>query len=259
MTHTATNPHRPLRTLAALALLVVGALLSVATSSSPPVIDEVTPGVGQSSVPTRQPVTVRFEQPLDAATVTAATARLVDADGQPVAATIAITEDRLSLSLTPADALRCSADYALELDLAAITSEGGQSYAGLRWDSHTDSVWEVTGVLRVPFTTRTALTVAQAFQIADPRELWVYFSEAVDPATLIREAVTLSSPAGDVAVDLRYDEAGRRMRVLPLAPLADGVEHTLRLAASITTPDGEPLGQGLGEVISLRPGDERLR
>jgi hypothetical protein len=243
------------------ALLLGGAaLLSVATSASPPAIDRITPDLGSSSVPTDQPLTVELERPVNPDTVTAETVRLRRvADDQEVEATLELADGNHRVILRPAALLAPQADYALELDLATLRDTDGNAYAGLRYDESLSAVWETSGLLRVPFTTRRNLMVGRAFLSADPDELLVYFSEAVDADALTVEAVSLTSAAGPVPIDLRYSAAQNRLRVVPLAPLAPGQSYTLRLAPAITTPDGAPLAAGLGEELGFHTDDERIR
>lgn len=243
-----------------LALLLAGAaLLSVATSTSPPVIDCITPDLGSSSVPVDQPLTIELERAVDPDTVTAETVRLRRADGHLVEASLDLAESNRQIILRPATRLDPQADYELELDLATLADADGSAYAGLRYDESLSAVWETSGLLRVPFTTRQSLTVGRAFLTTDPDEMLVYFSEAVDVEALTVEAVSLSDEAGPVTVDLRYNAAENRLRVLPLTPLLPGQSYTLRLSPSITTPDGASLAAGLGEQLLFRIEDERIR
>jgi hypothetical protein len=244
-----------------LALLLGGAaLLSVATSASPPVIDRITPDLGSSSVPVDQPLIIELERPVDPDTATAETVRLRRlADGSLVEATLELTESNHQLILRPTAHLQPQADYELELDLATLADVDGNAYAGLRFDESLSSVWETSGLLRVPFTTRKSLTVGRAFVTTDPDSLLVYFSEAVDAEALTAETISLWSEAGDVTIDLRYNAAENRLRVLPLTPLQPGLSYTLQLSPAITTPDGARLAAGLGEQLSFRVEDERIR
>jgi len=248
------------RTLLVGLLLGGAALLSVATSTSPPAIDCITPDLGSSSVPVDQPLTIELERPVDPDTVTAQTVRLRrQADGQLVEASLELAESNHQIILRPTAHLDSKADYELELDLASVTDSDGNAYAGLRYDESTSSVWETTGLLRVPFTTRQSLTVGRAFLTTDPDEMIVYFSEAVDARALTVETVTLSSDLGPVTVDLRYNAAENRLRVLPLTPLQPGQSYTLMLSAAIITPDGARLADGAGDALGFRIEDERIR
>lgn len=248
------------RTILLAMLLVVAALASVATSASPPVIDRITPDLGSSSVPVDQPLTIELERAVDPDTVTAETVRLRRvADGHPVEASLELSDSNHRIILRPAARLEPQTDYELELDLATLTDADGNAYAGLRYDESLSNVWETSGLLQVPFTTRQSLTVGRAFLTTDPDEMILYFSEEVDAEALTVEAVSLSSEAGPVTVDLRYNAAENRLRVLPLTPLRPGQRYTLRLSPDITTPDGAHLAAGLGEVLFFQIEDERIR
>ncbi len=261
MTQSATQRRTKTGRTLLLALLLGGAaLLSVATSASPPVIDRITPDLGSSSVPVDQPLTIELERPLDPDTLTAQTVRLRSmVDGQLVETSLELTDANHRIVLRPASRLEPQADYELELDLSTLTDSDGNPYAGLRYDESLSSVWETSGLLRVPFTTRQSLTVGRAFLITDPDEMILYFSEAVDAEALTVESVSLDSDAGQVPIDLRYNAAENRLRVLPLIPLQPGQSYTLRLSADITTPDGAHLAAGEGELLFFRTEDERIR
>jgi hypothetical protein len=249
-----------LRTGLGLILLASAGILSVATSSPPPVIETVEPGIGASSVGVDEPLQVRFEQPVDGDTVTTDTVRLRRlADDALVEASLELTEGRYVVRVTPLAPLAPQTDYALELDLARLSSQDGETFVGLRYDEGSESVWETSGVLSVPFTTRRSLTVARAFRQSDPDEILVYFSEPVDPAVLTLEAVRLTLGGEEVAVDLRYNETENRLRLLPLEPLAPSGAYTVHLDGTISTPDGIRLGAGAGDVLELDPTEERIR
>lgn len=248
------------RTLVVVLLLGGAALLSVATSTSPPAIDRISPDLGSSSVPVDEPLTIELERPVDSGTVTGETVRLRRlSDGRLVEASLELAESNRQIILRPTARLDPQTDYELELDLATLSDSDGNHYAGLRYDESTSSVWETSGLLRVPFTTRKSLTVGRAFLTTDPDEMLVYFSEAVDAKALTVETVTLSSEAGPVTVDLRYNAEEKRLRVLPLTPLSPGHSYTLHLSETITTPDGASLADGAGEQLEFRTDDERIR
>lgn len=249
-----------LRSLCVLGLLGAAALLSVATSAQPPVIEQVTPGMGDSSVAVDQPMEVVLERPVDPDTAHTGTVRLRRLhDDAVLEANLERTEGNRRLVLTPTTRLEPGMDYALELDLDGLRSEDGEAYAGLRYDSGAEGVWETSGVLHIPFTTRRELTVARAFLQADPSEIWVYFSEPVDPASLTLETVTLEGGGEGLPLDLRYSETENRLRVIPLAPLGATGTYRVRLSSAIATPDGAALGGGEGEVLELTATDERIR
>lgn len=249
-----------LRSLVGLALLGAAALASVATSAQSPVITRVTPAMGDSSVAVDQPLEVELERPVDPDSATPETVRLRRlSDDALVEATLERAEGGRRLVLRPTAPLAQKTDYALELDLGALRSEDGEAYAGLRYDVGSASVWETSGVLSVPFTTRAALSVARAFLQDDPSEILVYFSEAVNPATLTLESVTVEQGGVPVPIDLRYSEAENRLRLIPLAPLRDSGTCTVRLSASIASATGGALGGGAGDELRFDPTEERIR
>ena len=245
--------------LLAVALLALGALLSVATSSSPPAIDATNPSLGASSVDPNQAFEVSFERPVDPSSITDSSARLRrEADGAVIPARIELTEGNQRLRLLPDSPLQNSTDYALELELDTITSSDGDTYVGLRYDSTLTEVWETEGLLRIPFTTRSELTVARAFR-GEEQELLVYFSEAIDPQTLTPETIQLFDGDQVVPVDFRYHAPEQRLRLLVLRPLDPTVSYRVRLDGAITTPKGETLKGGAGEDLILDGETERLR
>ncbi|MDY0004215.1 MAG: Ig-like domain-containing protein [Polyangia bacterium] len=248
------------RTLCVLGLLGLAAFLSVATSAQRPVIERVTPAMGDSSVAVDQPIEVVFERPLDPATASSTTVRIRRLGDEAILeASIDLSEGNRRLTLRPSARLEAATDYALELDLDSLKSEDGETFAGLRFDQGSQSVWETSGVLSVPFTTRRELTVARAFLQADPSEIWIYFSEPVDPASITLESLSLEAGGEGLAFDLRFSEAENRLRVIPLGPLGAETSYQIRLAASISTPDGAALGGGEGDLLELDLGKERIR
>lgn len=249
-----------LRTGIAVALLALAGALSVATSAQPPVIETVEPGIGASSVAVDQPLEVRFEQPVDGDTVSGDSVRLRRlADDTLVEAELELTEGGRVIRVVPAGALQSQTDYTLELDLNRIASQDGDHFVGLRYDEGSAAVWETSGILSVPFTTRQALTVARAFRQTDPDEILVYFSEPVDPALLSLESVTVTRNGDAVPVDLRYYEGSNRLRVIPLEPLQRDASYTVTLSGDIATPQGARLGSGQGDVLSFEASEERIR
>ncbi len=260
-TPTSQLPTSPGRARAGLSLLLLSAaaLLSVATSASPPVIDRITPALGSSSVQVDQPLTVELERAADPRTVTSQTVRLLDSRGAVVPSTLELLESGRVILLRPVEPLHVGSDYELVLDMEGLADRDGNVYVGLRYDESRSDVWEVSGLLRVPFTTRKDLVVGRGFLVTEPEELLLYFSEEVDPRAITTSTVTLSSDAGPVNVDLRFGSETNRLRVLPLEPLDPQRQYTLSLSPSIATPIGLPLNDGAGEHLTFRLDDERIR
>ena len=257
MTHTT---RRTTRTLITVLLLSCAAAFSVATSSSPPVIDAVSPGLGSSSVATDQPLEIQFERAVDPDSVTTDSVRLRRiSDGTLIPGTLQVTGANRRVVFTPDTPLEDQTDYALELDLDDLTSEDGDTYVGLRYDTRSSDVWETTGVLSVDFTTRTTLRVARAFLLPDPRELLVYLSEPIDAETLTLATVSLSKDGAPVPIDLRYTDDDNRLRIIPLVDLDPEGQYTLQLDGAISTQAGTTLAAGAGEHLSFHGDTERIR
>jgi hypothetical protein len=115
-----------------------GSFVAAFGVNTAPRVVEVVPGANALSVPEASNVTVRFSEPIDPATVTTASFRLL-ANGTPVPATVNVSTSGTRATLDPTPVLSLDTLYTVEVS---------------------SSVTDVTGVAAVPFTSlfRTSTT-----------------------------------------------------------------------------------------------------
>jgi hypothetical protein len=74
-------------------------------------------------------------------------------------------------------------------------------------------------------------------------EIWVRFSEALDPATVDERTVFLKLDTVRIPTTITYDPLTRTIRLVPRVPLALLRTHTVEITPVVATADGQPLGQ----------------
>jgi len=117
-----------LRGLSSLALLVVAALLCVATSQAgPPRITEIIPEAGAVDVPVDSEVLIRFDEEVDETTLGEEAVLLEDPDGVRVPSRLALG-DSYELVIVPDQNLTPVTTYRVVLDLDLLRTRNDATY-----------------------------------------------------------------------------------------------------------------------------------
>lgn len=197
----------------------------------PPALTLRAPAPAATGVAPAAPITATFDRALDPATVDAASAMLTDAAGDPVAVAVSTTDDDHRVLLTPSAPLALGAQYAVRLETAITSAQGGPLAAAISWSFRVRDELHVTD--RAPAPASGDLHPSTAVSAT--------FARAIDPATLTAAAFTVSDGAGAVPAAIAYDPATRTATLTPDALLDYSTTYTVALDDAIVAADGQPL------------------
>jgi hypothetical protein len=202
----------------------------------------VTPARGAQSVDVGEPLRIRFDQPMDRASVE--DALTID---PPAAGTFGWDADN-ELRFSPAGAgLLKGVTYTVKLGGAARSLAGTSLAQPLEWSFRTRDPHAVTPGL------------APGSSIAPTATLGLLFEEPMDAAEAGR-AISLRASGSDLDLpaSLSWDETATWLRIVPDTALpAD--EVTLHVGASARTKSGETLGQSTVVTYTVAIPTPRLR
>jgi methionine-rich copper-binding protein CopC len=255
-------PHAPLLASAQYTIAVTG-LTDTSGNLVVPFTSHFTTGPGPDLVqpfptavapvggaePLNSVVEITFNEALDPATVNNQTIGLVNQTTQvQLAGTYTLDSGNRRVVFVP------SAPLAVATQHRIFVSQGVQDVSG-NPVQYFNNFYFTTG-----FTIDTvAPTVLQtdpsdgASTVPTNVELNVVFSEAIDPVSLDATSVVLKAGSTVVPVSLTQYDANRRLRIIPLQPLAGGTAHTLTLTA-VRDSTGNPLAAPVVVHFTTDPG-----
>ncbi|ABQ27183.1 Ig-like domain-containing protein [Geotalea uraniireducens] len=195
----------------------------------PPQVTGASVANNATDVPVGSSISVSFSEALATSSVTASSVVLTDTAGQPVPGSVTIAADRKGITFKPTSALARGAAYTLTVT-AAITDAAGNSLAApydvfFTTDNTAPSLKTISpasGSQNVPVGSAIAFT----------------FSEAIDPASVKSDSISLSSAFGPVAgtVGLSADNSSAIFK--PLGQLSFSRDYTITFKASIADISG---------------------
>ena len=198
----------------------------------PPEVVEVVPVPGATGVPVNTTVSVRFSEPIEAATVNDTTVTLSEPGG-PVAATLELTPGATTLIVRPLAALVPSTAHTLTLrDIEDLA--GNPLAAVFESTFTTGSQVDVTPPSLVRVTPSGEAVGVNAVLVAE-------FSEAIDPASVDASTVRLQNGTTGEFVEVDWSVSGSVVYVVPTLVLSVGTYYTLYLEASIEDLSGNAL------------------
>lgn len=195
---------------------------------SGPWIGTTVPGQDYIDAPPDVVISAQWSEPLDPATIVPSNASLQDADGNPVAFTLAFdyTYGVNKLLITPDQPLAPAAIYTVTLGTGFTNLTGKAHLQPVSWSFTTRPI-RPTPAGPGPFV--TAVSPADfSFGIAPPTEMSITFSEAMDATTLTADNVHLQAGLGpDLAGTFTYDNSTRTLTILPATPFPSSTYFTL--------------------------------
>lgn len=192
-----------------------------------PAIESVTPEDGSLNASLRQPVTVRFNQPMDRASVEALFRVRAAADDQPVAGTITWSDDARELTFVPTGDLRHASTYRITLP-EGLQSARGRATTVARTSSFTTIARPAVRSTTPPDGATAAERYAIRIDFAGPMD-FESFEGRVSVTGFTRAEV-------DAALSL-YDPQQLGIGLV----LKPSTSYTVSLAAGITDRYGQPL------------------
>jgi ketosteroid isomerase-like protein len=198
------------------------------TTAPPATVISTIPVNGATAVAVNTAVSATFSEPMNPATINAATFTLTGPGATPVAGNV--TYAGTTAAFTPSAVLFTSTIYTATITTGARNSAGTALAANFVWSFTTAAL--ATVVSTVPANGAAAVPANTAVSAT--------FSEAMNPATINASTFTLTGPgATPVAGNVTY--AGTTATFTPTAALAAGTLYT----ATITTGARDPGGVGL--------------
>ncbi len=191
------------------------------TTSAPLSVVAVTPADGSTDVPVTSAVTVQFDNPMDASTVSSSTVTLTDGQGNVVAATVTYDAGTQTATLTPSSPLAVSTTYTLTV-IQRMPVELPMRTAARSPPDFTSSF--STAALSVIAVTPTDGSADQSVNTA----VMVQFNSNMDPTTINSSTLTLTDNQGNVvATTVTYDAGTETATLTPTAPLSNSTSYTL--------------------------------
>lgn len=188
------------------------------------------PASGAAGVATSAIFTVTFSEPVDPASLTAATLWL-EQGGVPVAGAIGYQPGALSATFTPAGQLTVGLQYDLEVTPGVRDLEGNGLIMG----------YSAQWVVAVDDVPPSILSLSPRDGGVTPAitALEARFDEPLMPSSAAGASITLADGAGaPVAGTLSHDAAAGLIRFAPGAALVLGTTYTATLAAMAADPSG---------------------
>ncbi len=190
-------------------------------ATAPPEVDARTPDGGATAVPVDAAVRVRFDRPLDPATLDDETFTLRTAAGAAVPAALTYEAATRTAVLTPSASLAATSTYRAEVTTGVRAADGTAKSATESWTFQTGVPIAVTRRTPGPLVTAASPETAVRAEL----------SKALDPATLTASTFSLEDAGGPaVAAALSYNPATRLVSLIPTAALSPGATYTARLA-----------------------------
>jgi len=184
--------------------------------TTPPAVVATSPANGATGVAFGALVTADFSEPLDRATVSAATFTLAGPGGAAVAGTVTLSATGTTATFAPAAPLATAATYTATL-AAAVRDLAGNALAPVSWSFATAAAGDVTPPRVVSVTPPLDYSTRWIYVPADGA-IEATFSEPMDPATLNPSTVLLRDATRNV-VPASVSCSGLTVRIAPLAPL----------------------------------------
>jgi hypothetical protein len=211
----------------------------VSASTVGPVVTGVSPGSGQTQVPTNARVTIQFNEPVDVQTIGQVT---LSAGASLFNVTRALGNGNQTLTLTPTILLSPSTLYTISVtgvtDLSGVQMINPPFTSTFTTGSTTDFVTpQVTAVL--PANGATGVPANTAVQIQ--------FNKVINPLSVTSSSFTVSSASGmAIAGTLLVSPQGTSATFMPNSVLLPGTTYTVRANNGIV----DLTGQGLASFQS---------
>lgn len=191
--------------------------------SPPPSVAVVTPANGELGVPVNTLVQLQLSKPVDVLTLNASTIQLISqANNAQVPATMSVSPDGTTVSLTPQSPLAPSTSYVVRAT-PGINDVIGQSLVAFASSFVTVAGTPTLNVVSVnPPDTSTGIPVNVRVS--------VLLSESVDPASLGPNSIQVSAGGAAVPGVISANTNGTRVSFVPSGPLAPNTAYTVSVS-----------------------------
>ncbi|MGE5284207.1 MAG: Ig-like domain-containing protein [Actinomycetota bacterium] len=209
--------------------------VTAAADTTPPTVSSTSPVDNATGVAVNTTVTATFNEPIDPATLTAASF-LLRAGVDNVTGTVSLNPAGTIATFTPSALLADNTTYTATLT-TAITDVAGNALAA-------DNVWSFTTGAAADTTPPTVISTSpdnNATGVAVGTAVKATFNEPIDPATLTAASFLLKAGIDNVTGTVSLNSAGTIATFTLSAPLADNTTYTATLTTAITDVAGNAL------------------
>ncbi len=221
----------------------------------PPAVSQIDPADGATDFPINGIIVVRFNEPLSELSVVDGAVTLLEGT-TPVAGSVSLSSDALSVSFNPAESLSGLTIHTVQVQ--GLRDVAGNLMTGVFASSFTTA--EFIDIV-APTVVRTSPVNGQA-NVPVNTPFTVEFSEAMDPATLtttnfaVRDNVTFVNVPGMIQVD----PDGRTASFVPEQPFAVNRSFSVFLNTGITDAAGNPQSfRSFSFISAFFEDNERIR
>ena len=205
---------------------------SFTTTPAPPTITATTPADTATGVAITAAPTATFSKPMNAASLTTASATVRPQGGSALAATVTYDSANNRVTITPTANLAPSTTYTAQITTAATSADGVALAAAVSWSFTTVPAPTVTATTPADTATGVALTVSPT----------ATFSRAMTAASLTTASATVRPQGGSaLAATVTYDSVNNRVTITPTANLTPGITYVAQITTAATSSDGVAL------------------
>jgi hypothetical protein len=241
----------PLQTLAQNAtytLTVSGAVkdaagnqMGTAVSSSintkdetPPTVISTVPADGATGISVSAPITAKFSEPMEIASINGSTFTLKTTSGStPVAGTVTFDNPSSTATFTPAAPLSSTTSYTATITTGVRDVSANNMTANKVWTFTTGDATAPTVVSVSPAAGATGVSATTTVQLT--------FSEAMATATINSANVILKNTATGAVIPATVSYSGNVATITPSSALSGGVQYTDSVTTGVTDAAGNPL------------------
>jgi hypothetical protein len=213
---------------------------AAAADTTSPVVSSTVPVADATGVSVNANLTALFSEPIDAATLTAATFTVTQGT-TPVLGAVAYATTTSTATFTPTDPLTANTLYSATLTTSVKDLAGNGLATAKTWAFTTAPVVDTT-----PPTVLSTNPAANSTGIAANTTLAATFSEAVDPLTVTATSFTVVQGTTPVLGGLAIDALGTTATFTPTTTLVGNTLYTATLTTGVKDLAGNALASPLG-------------
>ncbi len=222
-----------------------------------PFVTAVIPGDGASGVPDTSEIRVRFDRPMNPASLIDTLVSLRPRDGGPVVpCSRGVVFDNTEAVLRPLAPLERGTWYRVRASTALLDAEGRPLDQDAELDGLQAFVSEFQAEVYDPLRATSSEPIANAVDIPVDVTIRVRMNRAVDPTTLTSVSFTVSDTSGVISGLRRTAELGSVLEFVPARPLSYDLIYTIRLTRDLLDAgrheplDQDPLAAGFQPFVS---------
>lgn len=237
------------------ALAVLSTLLLAPGCNTPAAsasIEEMVPPPGSTGMSVDQPVEIRFDLPLDLKTLTKDEIWAQDSEtGEEIPIEVLHDEPGSRVTIVPASAWPKERPFRVCLG-AGLRSASGGGIDSLRIDPELDLTEPLQSQRCFGYSTEEILTISRAYLLMDEQQMLIYFSRPLDPDSVTASGILLATENELFEAEARYSPTRNRLAIYIPSSIETGKAAALHLPGSIRSSDGQYLGSGGGETLTVR-------